>query len=31
MVMYIYNVINTMYIYSWKQNDKNLTHFGDAT
>ena len=25
-----YYVIDTVYIYLWKKNDKILTHFGDA-
>ena len=26
----LYYVIETLYIYSWKKIDKNLTHLGDA-
>ena len=29
LVTIFYYVINTVYIYSWKQTDKILTHFGD--
>ena len=31
LVTIFYNVIDTIYIYLWKQIDKILTHFGDAT
>ena len=31
LVISFYYVIDTMYVYSWKEFDKSLTHFGDAT
>ena len=31
LVIYFYNVIDIVYIYSWKKMDNILTHFGDAT
>ena len=30
MVTVLYYAIGTVYVYSWKKIDKNLTHFGDA-
>ena len=31
LVIFLYYVIDTVYIYSWEKIDKTLTHFGDAT
>ena len=31
LVIFLYYVIDIVYIYSWEKFDKTLTHFGDAT